>query len=77
VNTIPEPTLEAFADHGTIERTIDIGIAEAQEIWATLPEYGVDMDSIALKLEIEGVASFIKSFEELIDALEQKAASLG
>ena len=77
VNTIPEPTLEAFADHGTIERTIDFGLADAQDMWARLPQYGVDMNSIALKLEIEGVTSFIKSFEELIDALEQKAASLG
>lgn len=77
VNTIPETTLEAFADHGTVSRTIDINVVEAVEKWTSLRHYNVDVDAVARKLEVEGVASFIKSFEELIEALNQKAASLG
>ncbi len=76
VNTIPEPTLEAFADHGLVARTIDIDVDGARLLWDDLPRFGVDMDIVARKLEAEGVASFIKSFDELIDALHQKAASL-
>ena len=77
VNTIPEATLNAFADHGNPTRSIDMNVAAAVDIWKSLDIYGVDVDKVALKLEREGVASFIKSFEELVDALNQKASSLG
>lgn len=77
VNTIPESTLESFADHGTVARTIDVNLDDANALWGELPTMGVDIDAIAVKLEDEGVASFIKSFEDLIDALNQKAHSLG
>ena len=73
VNTLPDSTLEAFADHGTLARTIDDGVDEARAIWATLPEVGVDMTDVGAKLEREGVSSFQKSFDELITALDTKA----
>jgi transaldolase len=76
VNTIPEATLNAFADHGNPTRSIDMNVAAAVDIWKSLRTYGVDVDEVAHKLEREGVASFIKSFEELVDALNQKASSL-
>jgi transaldolase len=77
VNTIPESTLNAFADHGNPSRSIDMNVAAAVDIWKSLRTFGVDVDEVARKLEREGVASFIKSFEELVDALNQKASSLG
>lgn len=77
VNTIPESTLYAFADHGNPSRTVDMNVAAAVDIWKSLRSYGVDVDEVARKLEREGVASFIKSFEELVEALNQKAATLG
>ena len=77
VNTIPEATLNAFAEHGNPTRSIDLNVAGAVEIWKSLRTHGVDVDEVARKLEREGVASFIKSFEELVDALNQKASSLG
>lgn len=76
VNTLPEPTLAAFADHGTVSRTIDFDTGHARRQWAELAMLQVDVDEVANLLEEEGVASFIKSFEELIFALEEKAASL-
>jgi transaldolase len=76
VNTLPEDTLEAFADHGTPTRTIDADIEDADGVWAALAEVGVDMDDVAEQLEREGVDAFMKSFDELIDALEQKSAEL-
>jgi transaldolase len=74
VNTLPEDTLEAFDDHGTLERTVDAGLADADRVWAALAEVGVDMDDVAVQLENEGVDSFQKSFDELITALETKAS---
>ena len=76
VNTLPENTLEAFADHGTLARTIDEGVAHAELTWRQLAEVGVDMDDVAEQLEREGVASFQKSFEELLEAMAEKAEQL-
>lgn len=76
VNTLPDNTIEAFVDHGTVARTIDVDVDDAHHVWAQLAAVGVDMDDVAAKLEREGVASFIKSFDDLIEALDQKAAQL-
>lgn len=77
VNTLPEATLDAFEDHGTVRRTIDSDLGAARETWAALAHAGIDMGEVATKLENEGVASFIKSFEDLIGTLEAKARVLG
>lgn len=76
VNTLPDNTVAAFADHGTLARRIDADVAEADAVWAALAASGIDMDDVAAKLEREGVASFQKSFDELIGALEVKASEL-
>ena len=76
VNTLPDATLDAFADHGTVARRIDADVDQAEAVWAALPGVGVDMDDVASQLEREGVASFITAFDELIAALEVKAAEL-
>jgi transaldolase len=76
VNTLPDSTLEAFADHGVLERRLDADVDEARAVWAALAEVGVDMAEVADQLEREGVAAFQKSFDELLDALEAKAADL-
>jgi transaldolase len=76
VNTLPENTLESFADHGTLARTVDADVDDARQVWQSLADVGVDMDDVAAQLEREGVDSFIKSFDELIETLEQKAAEL-
>lgn len=76
VNTLPDATLSAFAHHGNVSRTIDGNISEAHQIWEQLHSLGVDMTAVSTKLEQEGVSSFIKSFQELLDALRDKAASL-
>ena len=76
VNTLPDTTLEAFADHGTLSRRVDEGVDEARAVWATLADVGVDMGDVAAQLEREGVSSFEKAFDELIAALETKASEL-
>lgn len=76
VNTLPEATLEAFADHGTLARTVDASYDEADRVWQALADVGVDMDDVAAQLEREGVDAFMKSFDELIEVLGAKAAEL-
>ena len=77
VNTLPEPTLEAFADHGTPARTIDADPDGAGQVLADLAAVGVDLADVAEVLEEQGVASFAKSFDELLGALGTKAVELG
>jgi transaldolase len=76
VNTMPEGTITAFKDHGTVARTVDDDYAGAQAAIDGLAGVGVDFADVARVLEQEGVASFAKSFDELIQALTDKASAL-
>jgi transaldolase len=76
VNTMPEATIDAFQDHGTVARTIDADYAGARRVLDDLAQVGVDFADVGLTLEDEGVASFAKSFDELIQALTDKANKL-
>ena len=75
VNTLPDATLEAFDDHGTVARTVDADIDGARQTWHRLGEL-VDLEEVARVLEAEGVTAFEKSFDELLGVLETRAASL-
>jgi transaldolase len=76
VNTMPETTLEAFEDHGTMARTIDADPQAAWETLAAIRAVGVDVDDVGHVLEEQGVASFAKSFDELMTSLAAKAEDL-
>ncbi|MCE2525001.1 MAG: transaldolase [Acidimicrobiia bacterium] len=76
VNTLPEATIEAFEDHGKVERTIDVGVDAAGEALAALGAVGVDLSEVGEVLESEGVTAFAKSFDELLDSLERRAEDL-
>jgi hypothetical protein len=76
VNTLPDTTLEAFDDHGRLGRTIDAELDAARKTWDDIANIGVDHAGVAAQLEREGVSSFQKSFDELIDALGVKAEQL-
>jgi transaldolase len=77
VNTLPDATLEAFLDHGSVSRTVDADFDAAQRVLDDVREVGVDLDEVAATLEAEGVASFEKSFDDLLSTLGTKAADLG
>ncbi|HVB94919.1 MAG TPA: transaldolase [Acidimicrobiales bacterium] len=76
VNTLPDQTISAFLDHGTVARTIDADGDDADRVMAALADAGIDMENVGRTLEAEGVASFAKSFDELIQALTDKANAL-
>ncbi|MBI2708401.1 MAG: transaldolase [Actinobacteria bacterium] len=77
VNTMPEGTLEAFDEHGTLARTADADLEGAHRVMEQLDEVGVDMDDVGRVLEDEGVAAFAKAFDELISTLDAKAHDMG
>lgn len=76
VNTLPDATLAAFLDHGTVARTIDADFDGAQQILDDVTAVGVDLEEVAATLEAEGVASFEKSFDDLLGTLGAKADKL-
>ena len=76
VNTMPDNTVEAFIENGAIARTIDSDPARAQFILDSVAAVGIDLEAVAQTLEEEGVAAFVKSFDELISSLTTKADSL-
>ena len=73
VNTMPDETIDHFLDHGTVARTVDAEPARSQAVLERLAGFGIDMADVARTLEDEGVASFAKSFDELLQSLSDKA----
>jgi transaldolase len=76
VNTLPDATLDAFEDHGTVARRVDTGLDEAAAVVAELADLGIDMEEVAQKLEGEGVSSFAKSFDDVLATLDDRASEL-
>jgi transaldolase len=77
VNTMPDATIEAARDHATVGRTVDQDLPGAHKLMDELRQIGVDVDHI-VKVELveEGVASFAKSFDSLIESIAEKARSV-
>ena len=72
VNTMPEKTLMAFADHGNVAgNTIEPNLDTAKRLIADLKEAGIDLDEVTELLEKEGVEKFIVSWHELIDSVSE------
>jgi transaldolase len=76
VNTMPDETIAHFLDHGVVARTVDAQPEKSRQTLATLATLGIDMADVAKTLEDEGVASFSKSFDELMQSLHDKANAL-
>ncbi|MFQ3537125.1 MAG: bifunctional transaldolase/phosoglucose isomerase, partial [Aggregatilineales bacterium] len=76
VNTVPHATLDALQDHATVALTIEQGLEEAKAQLAQLAALGIDMGAVTEQLLREGVASFAKSFEALMDSIALKRERL-
>jgi transaldolase len=72
VNTLPDATMEAFSDHGSIAETITNNVDGARKVLDELSRLGIDMSAVAHQLENEGVVSFQQSFNDLLAVLEAK-----
>jgi len=77
INTMPEETLLAFADHGEVDRVLPVDGGDAEEILAGFAKVGVDNAALAAELQREGALSFDKSWNDLIDTIASKSHVLG
>jgi transaldolase len=76
VNTMPEQTLRAFADHGNVGRALDTDLSEADRVLGETAEAGLDLDAITATLERDGVRSFCSSYDELLGCIGSKLPDL-
>jgi transaldolase len=72
INTMPDATLRAFADHGNATPSLDAQAPAATEILRRLEDTGIDLGAITAELEREGVRSFCDSYHQLLDCVESK-----
>ncbi len=70
VNTLPVATLDAFRAHGQPRASLLEDVAGAERVFANLTGLGVDLDAITAELQVEGVAAFAASFDQLLGALD-------
>ena len=76
VDTMPPATIDAFKDHGVVAKSVDKKVAAAEGLLKEIEGVGISMREVTEKLLVEGIASFQKSFDELIAGLESKIGSL-
>ena len=76
VNTMPEETLKALADHGELGAILPADGGDCEEVLTEFTKAGVDIDALATRLQDEGAASFVKSWNELMAVIASKSAAL-
>jgi transaldolase len=72
VNTMPEPTLHAFADHGEVGEPLPADGDDAERTLAAFGEAGIDVEALAARLQEEGKQAFVDSWNELLKTIESQ-----
>jgi transaldolase len=76
VNTMPEGTLKAFADHGEVGAAMPADGGDCEAVIAAHAKAGIDVDALGTQLQEEGAAAFVKSWNELMGVIASKSAAL-
>jgi transaldolase len=76
IDTMPEKTLLAFADHGTVGPMLAPDGGDAEAVLARFTQAGVDLDALAEQLQRDGAAAFVKSWQDLLACIAKKSATL-
>jgi transaldolase len=76
VNTMPDGTLKAFADHGEVDEVLPPDGGDCEQVLAAFAKAGIDIDELAARLQKEGAASFVKSWNDLMACIESKSAAM-
>ena len=77
VNTMPEKTLLAFADHGEVGEPLPADGGDAEAVLAAFAEAGIDVDALAARLQQEGADAFVESWAELLESIAAEARPAG
>lgn len=73
INTLPRKTIAAFADHGKAAATLERGLDEADAVLRELAALGIDLPKVTARLLEEGIAKFIKAFDDVVETIAAKA----
>ena len=76
VNTMPEATLNALADHGELGSIMAADGGNGEEVIGKFAKAGIDIDALAARLQDEGARSFVKSWNDLMSVIDSKSRSL-
>lgn len=76
VNTVPPATYTAIRDHGRVALTLEEGLGECRAVIAKLTELGIDLKAVTSKLQVDGLAAFVGSFDTLVESIESKRDAL-
>jgi transaldolase/glucose-6-phosphate isomerase len=76
VNTVPPATYTAIRDHGRVALTLEEGLDECRALIAELAEVGIDLKAVTEKLQRDGLAAFVGSFDTLAESIEAKRDAL-
>ena len=76
VNTMPEGTLKALAEHGEIGELLPADGGDGEKVLAEFAKAGIDIDALAARLQDEGAKSFVSSWNELMDVIAAKSAAI-
>jgi transaldolase len=76
VNTMPEATLKAFADHGELDAVMPADGGDCEAVLSQFAKAGIDVNALAAQLQDEGAKAFVKSWNELMDVIASKSAAL-
>jgi transaldolase len=76
IDTMPEKTLLAFAERGTVKSPMPRDGGDAEDVLGEFAAAGIDVDRLAATLQVDGAKSFVKSWEELLQRISEKGAAL-
>ena len=76
VDTMPEKTLRAFADHGQLNGVMNVDGGDAEKTLEQIGKAGVDVDALASKLQKDGAQAFVKSWQQLLQRIKEKSTAL-
>jgi len=75
VNTMPEPTLNAFADHGEVDELVPADGGDCEQVLAQFGAAGIDVGALAKRLQEEGKDAFAKSWDEMLETIESQVGA--
>jgi transaldolase len=76
INTMPEGTLKAFADHGEVGQVLAPDGGDCETVLASFTKAGIDIAALAKRLQDEGAASFVKSWNDLMERIDSKRVQI-
>ena len=76
INTMPDKTLKAFADHGKVGEPLPADGGDAEEVFQAHRDAGIDTDALGLKLQKDGAEAFVKSWNELLETIKSESERL-